>query len=356
MLENNRQEASNINGSLIQQANGDIHNYGLGYSDVKEICRDVVKQELAIVTREASDTLNKEISTFEDQFVERLEKLENPQVIDKLKTPKLQFSLHDTMKEYAKTDDLGTKEELVDLLIERLKVDENTTEQYLIDEAIKILPNLSKPQVYLLGALTFRRVIDRGLSIIVEINLRKSAMLFEYLNEISTLDIYYLKLVNCCADMSGTSHYLPLIDILKPSYDLLFRHHIEEQAYDAFIQNTPNILTIKNCNFVYRKGNTNEIYLYYSSKNKLREVLQKENQLDKMPIVEQLINLFPQFTDNDIRTYLSSLNPNWEKAFAILNKEEITHIDLTPVGTYIARRIVKKVTKKDTLPLREFYK
>lgn len=356
MLEKNKQEASNISGSLVLQANGDIHNHGLGYNDVKEICRDVIRQELAIVTREASDTLNKEISTFENQFVERLEKLENPQVIDKLKTPKLQFSLHDAMKEYAKTDDLDTKEELVDLLIERLKVDENTTEQYLIDEAIKILPNLSKPQVYLLGALTVRKVINQGFSIIVENNLRKRAMIFEYLNEISTLDIHYLKLVNCCADMSGTKYYIPLIDMMKTSYDLLFRHHIEEPAYDAFIQNAPNISTINSCQLVYRKGNTNEIYLYHSSKSKLEEELRKENKIDEMPIVEQLINLFPQFTDNDIRTYLTSLNPNWEKAFKNFNKEDITHIDLTPVGTYIGRRIVKKVTKDETLPLKDFYK
>lgn len=356
MLEKNKQEVSNVNDSLVQQANGNINNYGLGYNDVKEICRDVIRQELAIVTKEATNTLNQEISAFENQFVDRLEKLENPQVMDKLRNPKLQFVLHDTMKEYAKTDDLDTKEELVDLLIERLKVNENTTEQYLIDESIKILPNLSKPQVYLLGALTLRKVINQGFSIIVENNLRKRALIFEYLNEISALDIHYLKLVNCCADMSGTKYYLPLIDILKSEYDLLFRHHVEEQTYDAFIQNIPNISTIKIRQLVYRKGNTNEIYLYYSSKNKLREVLQNENQLDKIPIVEQLINLFPQFTDNDIKTYLSSLSPNWEKAFTNLDKEEITHIDLTPVGTYIGRRIVKKVTKDDTLPLREFYK
>ena len=120
MLEKNKQEVSNVYDSLVQQANGNINNYGLGYNDVKEICRDVIRQELAIVTKEATNTLNQEISAFENQFVDRLEKLENPQVMDKLRIPKLQFVLHDTMKEYAKTDDIDTKEELVDLMIERL--------------------------------------------------------------------------------------------------------------------------------------------------------------------------------------------------------------------------------------------
>jgi hypothetical protein len=141
MLERNDQEISNVNGSVVQQANGDINNFGLGYSDVKAICRDVVRQELAIVTKEATDTFHQEISAFENQFVGRLEKLENPQAMEKLRTPKLQFVLHDAIKEYAKTDDIDTKEELVDLLIERLKVEEHTTEQYLIDEigSVKLL-------------------------------------------------------------------------------------------------------------------------------------------------------------------------------------------------------------------------
>ena len=356
MLEKNKQEASNISDSFVQQANGNINNYGLGYNDVKEICRDVIKLELSIVTREASETLNKEISTFENQFVERLEKLENSQVIDKLKTPKLQFSLHDTMKEYAKTNDLDTKEELVDLLIERLKVDEDTTEQHLIDEAIKILPNLSKSQAYLLGALTLRKVINQGYSFIVDNNLKQRALLYEYLNELSSLDIHYLKFINCCTDMPGTKYYLPLIDIMKPEYDLLFRHHITAQTYDTFLHEYPNIPSVGGRQIVYLKGNSNDLCLLYSSKNKLIEVITKENKLDSLPIFEQLINLFPSFTDDEIKNYLISLNANWEKALTNLNKEEITHIDLTPVGTYIGKRVVKKVTKDDTLPLRDFYK
>lgn len=356
MLERNKQEVSNVSDSFVQQANGDIHNHGLGYNDVKEICRDVVRQELAIVTKEATDTFHQEISAFENQFIDRLEKLENPQVMEKLRTPKLQFALHDTMKEYAKTDDTSTKEELVDLLIERLKVGEHTTEQYLIDKCIKILPNLSLNQTYFLGALILRKVVNQGYSFIVDTNLGKRAMLYEYLNNISNLDIDYLKLVNCCSDMSGTKYYMPIIDIMKPDYDLLFRHHITEDTYDAFIQNHPNIPSLGGRQIIYRKGNTNEIYLLYSSRKYLIQELQKENKHYSLSELDELINLFPPFTNDEIKQHLISLNSNWEKAFNCLNKEEVTHIDLTPVGTYIGRRIVKKVTKDNTVPLVEFYK
>lgn len=356
MLEKNKQEISNVNDSLVQQANGDINNYGLGYNDVKEICRDVIRQELAIVTKEATNTLNQEISAFENQFVDRLEKLENPQVMDKLRNPKLQFVLHDTMKEYAKTDDMDTKEELVDLMIERLKVEEHTTEQYLIDESIKIIPSLSLCQAYFLGALTLRKVINQGYSFIVDSNLGKRALLYEYLDEISNLDIHYLKLTNCCSDMSGTKNYVSMHDLMKREYDLLFRHYITEEEYDNFIRSHNNIPSVKGQQIIYKKGGTNEVYLLYSSKNRLIQELKKENKMVFLSLFEELINLFTPFTNDEISQHLISLNSNWKKAFDCLNKEEVTHIDLTPVGTYIGRRIVKKVTKDDTLPLAEFYK
>lgn len=356
MLEKNKQEVSNVSDSLVQLANGDIHNHGLGYNDVKAICRDVVRQELAIVTKEATETFHQEISAFENQFVDRLEKLENPQIMEKLKTPKIQFALHDTMKEYAKTDDRNTKEELVDLLIERLKVEEHTTEQYLIDESIKIIPNLSLYQTYFLGALILRKVINQGYSFIVDSNLGKRALLYEYLDKISNLDIHYLKLTNCCSDMSGTMYYVSMFDLMKPEYDLLFRHYITEEAYNAFIHTHPNVPSQKGQQLVYRKGNTNEIYLLYSSKSYLIQELNKKNIHYSLSEIDELINLFTPFTNNEISQHLVSLNSNWQKAFDCLNKEEVTHIDLTPVGTYIGRRIVKKVTKDDTLPLVEFYK
>ena len=60
--------------------------------------------------------------------------------------------------------------------------------------------------------------------------------------------------------------------------------------------------------------------------------------------------------DSEIKQYLISLNRNWDKAFKILDREDIQSIDLTPIGTYIGRRIVEKVLKKKTLPLNDFYR
>ncbi len=356
MSEKNKQEISNVNSSLIQQANGDIKNYGLGYSDVKDICHDVVRQELSIVTKEAVDTFHREISSFEDQFIERLEKLEKPQVAEKLATPKLQFVLHDTMKEYAKTDDANTKEELVDLLIERLKVNEHTTEQYLIDESIRIIPNLSLSQIYFLGAFTLHKIIISGNSLAVEDKLSKRGLLYEYLDNTSNLDIQYLKLLKCCSDTPGTKYQKSIVSIMKQDYDLLFRHPITEETFNTFMHEKSAQEIVKGTLIAYKNGNADEIKPLYSSKKYLMQVLHMESSSNLIPELDQLINLFAPFSDGEIKQHLIALHPNWEKAFDCFDKEEVTHIDLTPVGAYIGRRLVKKLTNDDTLPLEMFFK
>jgi hypothetical protein len=356
MSEKNKQEISEISDSFVQQANGDINIYGLGYKDVKDICHDVVRQELSIVTKEAVDTFHREILNFEDQFIDRLEKLENPQVAGKLATPKLQFVLHDTLKEYAKTDDTNTKEELVDLMIERLRVDEHTTEQHLIDESIKVLPNLSLPQAYFLGVLTLRKVINHGFVFGVNFNLKNRALLYKYLNNISNLDIHYLKLLNCCADMSMTRYYKPIIDRMKNDYDLLFRHSITEASYNSFLHDHPNLNVINGKPVVFKDGESNDVKLIYSSRNYLMQMLQLKDLQNTIPEIDKLIELFTPFSNEEIKDYLISLHHDWQKAFDCLDKEEVTHIDLTPVGTFIGRRVIKKITNDDTLPLEVFYK
>lgn len=354
MTEKNNQEISNANNSLIQQANGDINNYGLGYNDVKDICHDVVRQELSIVTKEAVDVFHREIRNFEDRFVERLEKLETPQITGKLATPKLQFILHDTIKEYAKSDIIDTKEELVDLMIERLKVDDPSTEQHLIDESIKTIPNLSLPQSYFLGALTLRKLIKRGPISSINNILKNRAVLYKYLNNISGLDIHYLKLVNCCADIPMTRYYIPLLDNMKEDYDLLFRHSITEDAFNAFLLNHTDLSTALKSPIIIKNAKKNEIRPAISSVRYIKQTRLVNE--DILPEIEQLFNLFTPFSKEEIKEYLVSLHPDWQKAIDNIDREEITHIDLTPVGTYIGRRIVKKTINEDILSLKEFYK
>ena len=107
---------------------------------------------------------------------------------------------------------------------------------------------------------------------------------------------------------------------------------------------------------IYKNDDTNNVYLLFSSKKLLIQQLKNNQQQYSPSELDDFINLFIPFTDNEIKQHLISLNSNWQKAFDCLDKEEITPIDPTPVGLYIGRRIVKKVINNNTIPLMDFYK
>ena len=342
MLERNKQEVSNVSDSFVQQANGNINNYGMGYNDVKDICRDVVRQELAIVTKEATDIFHQEISAFENQFIDRLEKLENPQVIDKLKTPKLQFVLHDTMKEYAQTDDQNTKDELIDLLIERLNNDENITIQFVIDEAIKVLPKITKEAAYLLGALLTRNITIGGTLFHLDNSLSEQAKVYSSLDSISILDLEYLMQQKCCTLLPNLQEHYKVLEAMGKRYNLFFRHAVDQQTYNMFIEKNPAWSPEKSVrNYFFSKDGNYKIIPTH--KSFLLESAKRDHKEKELPALENFVESMTPWSEEEIHSYLVNLNPDWQKAINVLDRNEFRPIQLTPVGTYIANRIITRV-------------
>lgn len=401
MLEKNKQEASNICGSFVQQANGDIHNHGLGYNDVKDICQDIVRQQLSLIKKEALDNLNSEIAAFEKIFIKKLESLENHQVLEKLRIPKFQFIVNKSMKEYTNSEDEETKEEIVNLLIERLKIDDNNPEKFLIDDAIELLPILTKKQSYLLAALTLRK---KGIVIIEDtltarIYLERLAKLFEYFEDVN-YDLQYLKQKNCCTNIVGESSCYDICKKINEDFSLLFRRPCKKEDYDIFLNEHKQYRRekIEDYKSKIRKIDIKERkFDYYSVLNEYKEFLRNypgQPIIDAIPIVcqngteelmlsfcsteslenairntkktkgynstprvfKEIIDLFIPFANYEIENYLISLNKNWEKAFPAFKRNEILNIDLTPLGAFIGRRIITKVTEAPTRPLEDFYK
>jgi len=144
---------------------------------------------------------------------------------------------------------------------------------------------------------------------------------------------------------------------MKVEYDLLFRRAISREEYEDRIHSNPNIPGVKGHQIMYIDGTRNEeCKLLYSSKNFLIKELEEDGKMHYLPIFEELINSIPPLNDSEIKQYLISLDRNWDKAFKILDREDIQSIDLTPIGTYIGKRIVEKVLKKKTLPLNDIYR
>lgn len=343
MLEKNKQEASNINDSFVQQANGDIHNYGLAYNDVKEICRDVFRQEFQIVTKDAIDKLNQIIEEFQNRLIEKLAELKDQTVINKFREPRYQFVLHDTMKEYAQSDNETLKTEIIDILIDRLFVNEDSTLRFVIENAIQILPKLTLPTSQLLGAMYLRFLKERCSANLLSSKIESYAEIYEHLDQVTNFDIEYLKQLNCCTTLLDLKHMEPVETEMRTKYDYYFREPIKiEDIHNYFNFNDALISVNDVLSYFIDESNNNQYKCLFINNESMRDNLHKIGKSHLVSAINSFITTIPTQTDADIKKELISINSNWEKAINIFRQENVWVLQPTPVGMYIAWRILKR--------------
>lgn len=341
MLENNKQTISNVENSSIQQARGDIHNTNTFIltegKTLEDVIRSVMRSELDIVTKEAYEKFNQIIEEFRNRLADEIRKLKNPQdIVDRFKEPKYQFALHDTIKEYAQTDCKETKEDLIDLLIDGLQVDDNSTEQFVINDARHIIPKLTIASSHFLGAMLLRKIVYGNHPYILTINLEEHAKIFEHLDKITKLDIAYMQQLGCI-DTMGLQFNVTIEEEMRKKYDLFFRQAPSIEKYAEFISNNPQI---KDLDLVHKMDG--KFGFQKVSTNLYEEELRRKGLHYYMPKIKEFISLFPLYNDEEIKNKLLSINPLWENAIHLFDDESIKGLKLSPVGAYIANRIVQK--------------
>ena len=64
--------------------------------------------------------------------------------------------------------------------------------------------------------------------------------------------------------------------------------------------------------------------------------------MDMWPVLQRFIDTLPPYSDDEIKELLVTINPNWGKLIHLFHQEDVQRLRLTPVGVYIANRIVQK--------------
>lgn len=150
MNDRNNQRISEVENSTINQAQRDVVVYnGLGAADVIAIVNKVVALELSQYSHNAEQKLEERLSHFSGKLVEELAQKVSDK-IDRFNEPSLQFAVREAAIGYIKSGAEDVEDNLVDLMIERVKVEEHSTMQQLVDQAIKVIPTLSSETLALL--------------------------------------------------------------------------------------------------------------------------------------------------------------------------------------------------------------
>lgn len=227
----NSQEIGNVgNDSTVNQAKGNItiNNYGLKISDVIPLVHELVKSELDIYKKQAEETAVKRLN----DFSEALEKSITEKVSDKIERfndPAIQMAARKAALGYIKTGDSLNRENLIDMLIERVKTKENISKQYIIDEAIDILPKLSRECLAVVTLLTFSQLFLSGDRNNINNWFGGFGEVLDIIPYVKPLDLAYLTQVDCVTNHGSFYSRGNWLSILQKDFDIYFRKPVSKE-------------------------------------------------------------------------------------------------------------------------------
>ena len=365
-----KQEISKILDSTVLQAGGDLTiNTGLRAPDVIEIVKEVVASELAVYTREADKKAVERLQRFSEDLVEVLAK----KVSDKLNRfnkPALHIAARDAALSFVRSGDDLDEKVLIDLLIERVSVEEHTTMQRLIDQAIRVVPMLSPACLDLLSLVVFRNLSYIGTRDKMVEWIRSMGAIIQRAPRISNLDIAFLSQADCVVSVPGITMSSRWCDYFLDRYDLIFRHPVPCDVSASFMEKFS--MNCDNGSFAFDKAYWEKngtiieslsallfhfdgtISFNLTDSKTLYDGLQKAGLDDFKPDFELLIESSQRFNCDEVRRFFVDIDPNWEHAITLLDKDSLLSVQLLPVGQYIGTRQLSRLMGRE-VPFGVFY-
>ena len=145
-----------INDKVFKQEGGDnstnlqgqtfIINNGISYEDAKGIALDVFKSNYLELSTKAADTAKQRAEELVEDFLQQV-KERNPNAINTMEDPGMQYAIFSAQKEYARTGDKNMSDMLVDVLVDRAAFPERNLKQIVLDECLQIIPKLTTSQL-----------------------------------------------------------------------------------------------------------------------------------------------------------------------------------------------------------------
>lgn len=196
---------------------------GLSVADRKEIVRDMLREQMFGIQLEAKQIIESRneqlmesfLNTAEARFGEKLE--EN---LGRLRDPGAQYALRSAQRDYCRYGDDSSRDDALDLLVERIGANRPRSENIVIDEAIEVVARLSQKQIDLLCfytiALRFaaRHIVDVN----AFIDHMKVAALFIDGLSLGESSLNMMASQGVLSQMTGTRHWKDFYEITKAQY------------------------------------------------------------------------------------------------------------------------------------------
>jgi hypothetical protein len=207
--------------SVNIQANSITVQMGLTYSDVKDIALDVYRENADKLSKVAQEIAMKRVEEITDEFLLTL-KSRNPVGLNSAQDPDFQYALLTVQREYAKSGNKDLGDLLVDILVERTKVEQRGLLQIVLNESLGTAPKLTVSQLNALSIIfSMKYTRSLGMLSLERLTGYLSHRLAPFIDDLpdSQASYQHLEFTRCGSTSLG-SHTIP--NIFKQKYPGVF--------------------------------------------------------------------------------------------------------------------------------------
>lgn len=322
-------------------------NIGISATEARQIAIDVFKANFYEFSDKAAQKALERAEEITDKFIEQFY-IKIPYLEEKLQEPSVQSTMFNAQKEYAKTGDDTLKEQLIDLLIQRINSEERSLKQIVLDEAIKILPKLTQEQINLL-TLIFSAVYFMHYDILnipaFENFINNKIIRFYPNSRLSFSFFTHLQFTGCCTMLSEGSSYKPYEEIVRNRFQAMFCKGFSNEQFVAEFGADHEKLR-----FLLIRCLQNPTMLQFNTLNE--EVLKSRIQERNLgELGERALNFSNKNIMNgqELRDYLIRINPQMDSFLNAWKEKDFKTIRPTSVGFAIAALNYNRVTGSNIL-------
>lgn len=330
------EDSVNIQG--ITGKNVSVSINGISYSEARLIAQDVFDANFYKLSSEANQIAHKRAEELIDDFLKKLS-ANKPDNLFAVKNPDMQFMIYSAQKEYARSGDKALEEMLVDVLLERAKVNERNLKQIVLNESLNVIPKLTSNQLDTLS-LIFILKYTRNFGVV---NLQS---FYEYMNTYivpfivglsDELSCYQHLEFAGCGTIQVTENQIQ--EILKSTYWGLFckGFSIEQFKQATKLPQAVNLLT--NCLHDHSLYQINAIDINVINKIGTDMGLIKED-IEK---IKDFQNKY-MMTNDEIKNISIKANSEVLKLYDIWSNSAMKNMTLTSVGIAIAQANIRRRT------------
>lgn len=345
MTDEPKMSQSNSIGVKGVQIGKQINYCGMGYKDTKELCLDLIREQLNIYKNEAALEAEKRNKDLLNAFIRKIsqEKIDGETLGKAFKNPDMQYTYVEAQKAYIRSGAKDLEEVLSDLLVNRIKEKERSLLQIALSEAITVVPMLIPEQLDALALCFLLRYTQS----------EKINRLDDLIDLLDGEVVPFLNIGDKAKKRSFFTHLsyskagnveissLPLEEILLSTYRGLFCLGYDSEKIEKYKMSYPELFTV--CLNDDSKWQINAV-----NDDELNKKIGKYPEMTEQE-KDNIVKLFRENTmsGKEVVNFICKNNPAYRNLFELWNNTLFERLTLTTVGVVLGAMRIKMVIGDD---------